>query len=74
MSEGNLNRLMCAAHTMKGMLRNLSMNRAAEIACALEAAAHQGEKAQAEALLPQLEEAIAELMPEVEARLEKVKA
>jgi HPt (histidine-containing phosphotransfer) domain-containing protein len=66
--------LMRAAHTMKGMLRNLSMNRAGEIAYAVETAAREKEAEQAEASLAQLELAFAELLPEVDAQLAEVKA
>lgn len=72
-AEGNLEGLMRAAHTMKGMLRNLSMNRAAEIAFALEVTSRQGKGNEAGALLSQLEQAIAELLPKVEAQLAEVK-
>ena len=64
---------MRAAHTMKGMLRNLSMNRAAETAFALEITSRQGKSIEAEALLSQLEQAVAELLPKVEAQLAEVK-
>ena len=66
--------LMRAAHTLKGMLRNLSMNRAAEIAYALETSARQENCAQAETCLARLELALGELLPEVEAQLAEVKA
>jgi len=66
--------LVRAAHTLKGMLRNLSMNRAAEIAYALETSAREENCAQTESCLAQLELALAELLPEVEAQLAEVRA
>ena len=57
------------AHTIKGMLRNLSMHRAAEIAYELEMAGREEKSAVADASFAQLERACAELLPEVEARL-----
>lgn len=72
LAEGDLQDLMRAAHTMKGMLKNLSMTYAAETACALETAARQGKSKEAKALLPQLEKAIAELLPQVDAQLAEV--
>ena len=73
LAEGNFLGLMRAAHTMKGMLRNLSMNRAAETAFALETTSRQGKGNEAGALLSQLEQAVAELLPKVEAQLAEVK-
>lgn len=72
--ERDLAGLMRAGHTLKGMLRNLSMNRAGDIAFALETAARRESVQEAEALLEQLEQALAELLPEVEAELAEVKA
>jgi len=69
----NLPALMRTAHTLKGML-NLSMNRAGEIACALESAARQEKRQEAEELLVELEQAIADLLPEVDAELAGVRA
>ncbi len=63
-----------AAHTLKGMLRNLSMNAAAEIAAALETAARNGARAEAETLLDRLDGSLAGIMPEVEAHLAEVHA
>jgi HPt (histidine-containing phosphotransfer) domain-containing protein len=73
LSEGNLNVLTRAAHTLKGMLRNLSMNRAGEAASALENAARQGNSQEARELLAQLERLVVELQPKVEAHLAGVK-
>jgi len=63
-----------AAHTLNGMLRNLSMNAAAEIAAALETAARNGARAEAETLLDRLDGSLAGIMPEVEAHLAEVHA
>jgi HPt (histidine-containing phosphotransfer) domain-containing protein len=73
MEGGDMPGLMRAAHTMKGMCRNLSMNRAAEIAHALEIAAREEKSEQAEAFLVKLATALAELVPEVDAQLPEVK-
>ena len=62
-----------AAHTLKGMLRNLSMNAAAEIAAALETAARNGARAEAETLLERLDGSLAGLMPDVETHLAEVR-
>jgi HPt (histidine-containing phosphotransfer) domain-containing protein len=63
-----------SAHTMKGMLKNLSMNAAGEIAYALELAAREEKIEQAAAYLEQLEAAVAELLPAVNAQLAGVGA
>ena len=62
-----------AAHTLKGMLKNLSLNAAAEIAAALETAARNGARGEAEALFQRLERSLAEVRPEVEAHLAEVR-
>jgi HPt (histidine-containing phosphotransfer) domain-containing protein len=67
--ERDLPGLMHVAHTMKGMLKSLCMNRAGEIAHALETCARQQQSELAESLLVELESAIAELLPMVDARL-----
>jgi two-component system sensor histidine kinase/response regulator len=61
-----------AAHTLKGMLRNLAMNAAAEIAAAMENAARDKNIHEAAAQVPLLEKALNELRPEIEARLVEV--
>ena len=61
------------AHTMKGMLKNLAMNPAAEIAASLEMAARNGYKDASEELLAQLERNVGELLPQLEAQMAKVK-
>jgi PAS domain S-box-containing protein len=63
-----------AAHTLKGMLKNLSMNAAAEVAAALETAARNGARAEAETLLERLDRSLAGIMPEVETHLAEVRA
>lgn len=72
-AEGNLQELMRAAHALKGMLRNLSMNRAAEIAYALEKASREGQGTEAEKFLAQLEQALSALLPAVDAQLAEVR-
>lgn len=72
--QRDLPAVMGAAHTMKGMLRNLSMNRAGEIAFAVETAAREGKAETAEESLVRLEQAIADLLPEVDAQLAGEKA
>jgi HPt (histidine-containing phosphotransfer) domain-containing protein len=69
LSTGDLPGLMRAAHSLKGMLKNLSMNRAGEIAYALETASNQGRSDEAAKLLEELEQATAEVRPLVDARL-----
>jgi HPt (histidine-containing phosphotransfer) domain-containing protein len=73
LAAGNLQELSRAAHTMKGMLRNLSMHSSGEIAAALEkSAALAAEKESAE-LLVTLENALAKIQLEVDAQLAAVK-
>jgi len=74
LAQDDLVAMSRAAHTLKGMMKNLSMNAAAEIATALEAAARGGERAKAETLLERLDRSIAALMPEVETHLAEVRA
>jgi two-component system sensor histidine kinase/response regulator len=61
-----------AAHTLKGMLRNLAMNGPAEIAAALENAARDKNIQEATAQMPLLEKALNELQPEIETQLTEV--
>jgi two-component system, sensor histidine kinase and response regulator len=63
-----------AAHTLKGMMRNLVMNHAAQIAADLEIAARNGKSAECSAALAQLQKAMEELLPEVDAQMVEVKA
>ena len=60
------------AHTLKGMLRNLSMERAAGAARQLEAAAQEGKHAQGVAFLEELERGLEEVQPQVDAQLTEV--
>ncbi len=62
------------AHTLKGMLRNLSMNRAAQAAVDLELAARDGSSSAAVAAMAQLEQAVAEILPKVDAQIAEVNA
>lgn len=73
-AECDFEMLARAAHTLKGMLRNLSMNAAGETAAALETASranHQGESTE---LLQKLEKELEEIRPEVEAQLAGVRS
>jgi two-component system, sensor histidine kinase and response regulator len=72
--ERDLPTLMRTAHTIKGMLRNLSMNAAAEMAFAVETASRQGKEEETEAALSELEHEVRELLSEVDAHLAEVKA
>ena len=63
-----------AAHTLKGMLKNLSMSAGAELATALETAARNGARGEAEALFVRLDCSLAGIMPEVETHLAEVRA
>lgn len=71
-AAGDLTELARAAHTLKGMLRNLSMNLAAETASDLEQAVQQGKNTEVEGLITQLEHALAQLLPQVEIQLAEV--
>jgi len=70
----NLSALEKAAHKLKGMLRNLLMNGVAQIAGDVELAARQNNSQQLPELLAQLETALEELRPQVDAHLPEVKA
>ncbi len=61
------------AHTLKGMMRNLLMHRAAQTASGLEAAARERNAVESTALLAQLEQTLQELMPEVDALMLETK-
>jgi HPt (histidine-containing phosphotransfer) domain-containing protein len=74
MAESNLPELSRAAHTIKGMLRNLSMNSAAQTATALEKSAQDAAEKESAQLLLILEGDLAKILPEVEAQLAGVKA
>jgi HPt (histidine-containing phosphotransfer) domain-containing protein len=72
-SRGDFEALARAAHTLKGMLRNLAMGRAADVAAALEEAARKALPEAWALLLPQLQQELEGLLPEVEAQLAEVK-
>ena len=69
MADGNLPELSRAAHTIKGMLRNLSMNSCAEAAAGLELSAQTGDKRKSAEFLASLEAALTKILPQVEAQL-----
>jgi HPt (histidine-containing phosphotransfer) domain-containing protein len=73
MARGDFEALSRAAHTLKGMLRNLAMGRAALVAAALEDAARKSMPEASAMLLPQLQMELEGLLPEVEAQLAEVK-
>ena len=74
LASGELAELSRAAHTMKGMMKNLAMGTGAEIASSLEMAARNDSKDEAAELLEKLEKAMAVILPEVEAQMTEVKA
>lgn len=69
MAEANLPELSRAAHTLKGMLRNLSMKCAAQTAALLEKSAQDAAERESAELLLILEGDLAKVLPEVEAQL-----
>jgi two-component system, sensor histidine kinase and response regulator len=74
LAREDLTEVSRAAHTLKGMLKNLSMNAAGELAAGLETAARDGARTEAETLLGRLDRSLAGLMPEVETHLAEVRA
>jgi len=74
LAQEDLAEMSRAAHTLKGMLKNLSMNATAELAAALETAARNGARVEAETLLERLDRSLAGIMPEVETHLAEVRA
>jgi HPt (histidine-containing phosphotransfer) domain-containing protein len=66
---GDYELLSRTAHTMKGMLRNLSMGAAAEKAAALETASQEKRQSDSRQLLDQLVKELERILPEVEAQL-----
>lgn len=74
LEEEDLEGLSRAAHTLKGMLKNLAMAAAAETAAALEKAAREVKAEECARLLPQLEQEIGTLLPEVELQLAEAKS
>ncbi len=74
LAQENLVEVSRTAHTLKGMLKNLSMNACAELAAALETAARNGARGEAEALFQRLDRSLAGILPEVEMHLAEVRA
>lgn len=74
LAQENLVEVSRTAHTLKGMLKNLSMNAGAELAAALETAARNGARGEAEALFQRLDRSLAGILPEVEMHLAEVRA
>jgi HPt (histidine-containing phosphotransfer) domain-containing protein len=72
--ERDFEQLSRAAHTLKGMLRNLSMRAAAETAAALEGAAQEKRQSDSQQVLDQLAKELERILPEVEAQLAGVKS
>ena len=62
------------AHTMKGMLRNLSMDAAGETASKLEIASRERRESESKELLQKLEKELEGILPEVEAQLAGVRS
>jgi two-component system, sensor histidine kinase and response regulator len=73
MAEHDFEMLARAAHTLKGMLRNLSMGTAAETAAALETASRENRDIDSKELLEKLEKELQGILPEVEAHLAGVR-
>jgi len=73
MEKRDLEGLSRAAHTIKGMLKNLSMGTAAESAAALEQAARENLTEKSEELLLRLSNELEAILPEVESQLAEVK-
>jgi len=71
---GNYEQLSRTAHTMKGMLRNLSMNAAGETAAVLETAASENREGESKELLQKLEKELEGILPEVETLLAGVRS
>ena len=74
MAERDFASLSRAAHTLKGMLRNLSMNAAGETAAALETASRENHQDESTELLEKLEKELEGILPEVEAQLAGVRS
>ena len=73
MAERDFESLTRTAHTLKGMLRNLSMGEAADTAAALETASRESRGSDSKELLEKLEQELQGILPEVEAQLAGVK-
>jgi len=70
---GDYEGLSRTAHTMKGMLKNLSMGAAAETAAALEQASRENRQGDSGQLLGKLVKELERILPEVEAQLAGVR-
>ena len=73
MAELDFESLTRTAHTLKGMLRNLSMGAAADTAAALENASRELQRSRSEELLGRLVKEMEGILPEVEAQLAGVR-
>jgi len=73
MAEHDYEGLSRTAHTMKGMLRNLSMGAAAETAAALEQSSQEKQQKGCKELLEALAKELEGILPEVEAQLAETK-
>jgi HPt (histidine-containing phosphotransfer) domain-containing protein len=71
---GDYEQLARTAHTMKGMLRNLSMDAAGETAAALETASRESRECESNEQLQKLEKELEGILPEVEALLAGVRS
>jgi HPt (histidine-containing phosphotransfer) domain-containing protein len=73
MAEHDLESLSRTAHTLKGMLRNLSMGVAADTAAALEMASRENRQDDFKELLEKLLKELGRILLEVEAHLAEVR-
>jgi HPt (histidine-containing phosphotransfer) domain-containing protein len=71
-ASGDFHGLEYKVHSLKGMLRNLLMDSAANIAADLEVAARQQNAPHSAVLLVELKQTVEELLPEVDAQLAEV--
>jgi PAS domain S-box-containing protein len=74
LADKNMPALALVAHAMRGMLTNLAMGAAGEIASALETAAGKELHSESQEILGKLEQSLGEIMLQVEAQLLEVKA
>lgn len=65
-----MKQIQASSHTLKGMLSNLSMDRAADAAANLERMGSHGERAGLKDALTLLEQEVADLMPMVDSYLQ----
>jgi HPt (histidine-containing phosphotransfer) domain-containing protein len=73
MAAGDFELLTRAAHTLKGMLRNLSMGAAADAAADLETVSRESRTGDCKELLEKLVKELERILPEVEAHLAEVR-